>query len=176
MRNLTRLTRLTGLAAATSAATLAFAGVASAAPAPQLSGSYSVTVTRTVSEGLTGQPVGPVGVETWTVTKKCSTPTTCTTALTRTAGSGKKYQLVLTHTAKFRYENTSTFTQTCRGTKGVRVAAGWSVTRATRVTGSHATAGRIDHFSATISTTYTPTSAGTTGGCTPAREVLTGKA
>lgn len=172
MRNLTRLTALAGA----TAGTLAFAGgIAAAAPAPQLSGSYNVSVTRTVSEGLTGQPVGPVGVETWTVTKKCSTPTTCTTALTRTAGSGKKYQLILTHTAKFRYDNTSTFTQTCRGHKGIKVAAGWTVTRTTRVVGSHATAGRIDHFNATISTTYTPTSAGTTGGCTAAKEVLTGK-
>jgi hypothetical protein len=173
MRNLTRLTALAGA----TAGTLAFAGgIAAAAPAPQLTDSYRVSVTRTVSEGLTGQPVGPVGIETWTVGKCSTTTTPCTITLTRTAPSGKTYKLSVTHTKKLRYESDHTYTQTCRGHKGARIAAGWSVVQSTRVVGSHVTAGRIDHFNSTISTTYTLTSAGTAGGCSVAKEVLTGKA
>jgi hypothetical protein len=173
MRNLTRLTALAGA----TAGTLALAGgIATAATAPQLSASYKVTVTRTVSVGLTGQPVGPVGVETWTVGKCSTTTTPCSITLTRTAPSGKKYKLSLTHTKKLRYESDHTYTQTCRGHKGARITAGWSVVQSTRVVGTHVTSGRIDHFNASISTTSTPTAAGTAGGCTAAKEVLSGKA
>jgi hypothetical protein len=171
-----KLLRLSALAGATTGTLALVGGIAAAAPAPQLTGSYKVTVTRTVSEGLTGQPVGPVGVETWTVGKCSATTTPCTITLTRTAPSGKKYKLSLTHTKKLRYESDRTCTQTCRGHKGARIAAGWSVLSSVRVVGTHVTAGRIDHFNSSISTTYTPTSAGTAGGCTAAKEVLSGKA
>jgi hypothetical protein len=173
MRNLTRLTALAGATAGTLALV---GGVAFASPAPQLSGSYSVKVTRTVSEGLTNQPVGQSGVEPWKVTSTCTTPTTCTTTLNWTGLSGKQYQYktALTKTAKMQYTAAHTFTQTCRGHKGAKIAMGWSVSQTTRIVGSHVTAGRIDHFSSTISTTYTPTSAGTTGGCSAAKEVLSG--
>jgi hypothetical protein len=173
MRNLTRLSALAG---ATAGTLVIAGGIAAAAPAPQLSGSYKVTVTRTVSQGLTGQPVGPVGVETWSVGKCSKTTTPCTITLTRTAPSGKTYKLSVTHTKRLRYESDRTFTQTCRGHKGAKITAGWSVLQSTRVVGTHVTSGRIDHFNSSISTTYKLTAAGQAGGCKTAAEVLAGKA
>jgi hypothetical protein len=176
MRN---LTRFTALATATAGA-LAFAGgVAFAAPAPLLTGPYTVTVTRTVSVGLVNQPVGQSGSEPWKFKQTCTptTPTTCSTTLDWTGLSGKQfgYHSALTHPAKYRWTAAHTFTQTCRGHHGAKIAAGWSVSQGVNIVGSVPdSTGRLNHFNATISTTYTPTTVGTTGGCIAAKEVLTG--
>jgi hypothetical protein len=182
MRNLIRLTAMAG---ATAGTLVLVGGVASAAtPAPHLQDYYSVKVTRTVSEGLTGQPVGQTGQEPWRVKNSCTTttPTTCTTLLLWTGLSGKLYQYKstltqdLAHKKPLHYTSAHTFLQTCRGHKGAKIAQGWSVNQTINIVGStvRSTDKVITKFNSTISTTYTPTPLGAGGGCIAAKEVLTG--
>lgn len=176
MRNLIRLTALAGA----TAGTLALAGgIASAAPAPQLSGPYSVTLTRTASQGLTGQPVGQTASNLpWTAKQTCTSPTSCTTLLKWTGLSLKPYQYksTLTHTSAWRYDSSNNYFQTCRGHKGAKISQGWYVTQKIKLVGSHKNAsGIIDHFTATISKNYQLSPVGAGGGCSAAQEVLSAK-
>lgn len=178
MRNLIRLTAMAG---ATAGTLVLVGGIASAAPAPTLSGSYTVAMLRTFSSGLNNQPPTTVPVnEPWRILKTCTTATSCTTTLNWTGLSGKQYQYksVLTqdlaNKKPLHYTSAHNFLQTCRGHHGAKIAQGWSVNQTINIVGSHVTAGRIDKFKATITTTYTPTPLGAGGGCSAAKEVLTG--
>ena len=173
MRNLTRLTALAGATAGTLALVggVAFASAGATTVRLVLRQGDPHGLRRADESAGRSNRCGAVEDP-----STCTTPTTCTTTLNWTGLSGKQYQYktALTKTAKMQYNASHTYTQTCRGHKGAKIAMGWSVSQATRIVGSHVTAGRIDHFSSTISTTYTPTPAGAAGGCSAAKEVLTG--
>jgi hypothetical protein len=179
MRNLIRLTALAG---ATAGTLVLVGGIASAAPAPTLSGSYTVAMLRTFSQGLNNQPPTTVPAnEPWRILLNSCTTASCTTpTLNWTGLSGKLYQYksVLTqdvaNNKPLHYSSAHTFLQTCRGHHGAHIAQGWSASQSINIVGSHVTAGRIDKFKATITTTYTPTPLGAGGGCNAAKEVLTG--